>query len=93
MAKKEVKDCGLTFKAFEEMSPTEKAKHEESYSFNYKTIDEYVEDIVIWLCDNYNDTEKTARNIIRMHYNWGEEDFANHVPVDLCAADVGYCCG
>ena len=93
MTKKEIKDSGLTFQQFDDMSPIEKAKYEGEHPFEYNNIEEYIEDIIIWLCANYHDSKESAEERVRANYKWIEEDFANHTPVDSCAADVGYCCG
>ena len=93
MAKKVIEDCGLTFQQFDDMTPTEKAKYEEEHPFKYNTIEEYIDDIIVWLCENYRYSRASAEQRVKRDYKWIEEDYANHVPVDNCAADIGYDCG
>lgn len=89
-----IHDCGLTFDQFFEMSPEEKAAYEQEHPFSYRTIREYSECVVEWLCSSswhYN-TEQ-AWKIVRARKDWIAECFEARAPVDLVGAEAGYCCG
>ena len=94
MAKVKFEDCGLTFQAFYGMSQQELAEYEKDHPFPYQTIEEYAEDVVEWLCESdWHYKEDRAREIVKEREDWIVECFQERMPVDLCGAEAGYCCG
>ena len=65
----------------------------DAHPFKYKTIEEYIDDIIVWICENYHNSKETAKQKVKWQYKWVEEGFAKHTPVELCAIEIGYSCG
>ena len=93
MHKRKIEDSNLTFSQFVDMSPAEKAAYEKEHPFDYESIEEYIEDIVLGLEQFYHHSEKRAREVVLENYHFVQRNFGNHTPVDLCALDIGYGCG
>lgn len=94
MPEKEIYDSGLTFQDFFGMSPDEKAAYEKSHPFPYKTVEEYIEDVVEWLChSSWKYSREEAYQCIKDNQQQVYSDFEQHTPIDLCGANAGYSCG
>ena len=90
----EFADCGLTFQQFFGMTPEEKAAYEKEHPFTYRSMEEYIDDVIEWLrLSDWHYSETSARSLIIERYDWVAECFSKHAPVDLCGAEAGYCCG
>ena len=89
-----VKDCGMTFSQFFDMTKKEKEAFEKKHPFEYSTLDEYTQDVAQWLCESsWHCSEDEAKEAIKQRREWIKECFDNHTPVDLAGAEAGYCCG
>ena len=94
MSEKDSFDSGLTFHGFFGRSPEEKCAYEQKNPFPYKTVGEYIEDVVEWLCQSsWKYSREEALQCIKDHQEQVYSDFKNHVPIDLCGAEAGYYCG
>ena len=72
----------------------EKFIDERCQFLDYKSIDEYIEDIVVCLIySSWHYTEERARKQCADRMIFIERSFAEKEPADDCAADVGYGCG
>lgn len=61
---------------------------------NYKSIDDYIEDIVVCLVySSWHYSEKQAREQCEDRRDYIEESFDEKIPANDCAIEVGYCCG
>ena len=61
---------------------------------DYKSIDEYIEDIVTCLVySSWHYTEEQAREQVQERMVWVERYYEQKEPADDAAADIGYCCG
>lgn len=91
---KQFEDSGLTFEAFDTMTPEDRAAYEEDHPFPYHTIEEYAEDVVLWLQQSsWQYSEDLARELVKRREAWILECFQERSPIDLCGAETGYCCG
>ncbi len=62
--------------------------------FDYGSIEEYIEDIVVCLVySTWHYTEERARQQCEDRMGLIERSYEKKEPADDCAADVGYCCG
>lgn len=76
--------------------------HEEAWRFkeerceflDYRSIQEYIEDIVVILVySTWHYSEEDARERCEERMIFIRNCFENKVPADDCAVDVGYSCG
>ncbi len=94
MPEKDIYDSGLTFQEFFGMSPSEKAAYEQEHPFPYQTIEEYIDDVVEWLCQSsWKYSKEKALHCIKDHKKQVYRDYERHTPIDLCGAEAGYYCG
>ena len=72
----------------------EKFCDERCIFLDYKSIDEYLEDIVTCLVYSpWHYTEEEAREQCKERMVWVERYYEQKEPADDAAADIGYCCG
>ena len=82
MIKKMTEDEGCAF------------KRERDVWKNYKSIDDYIEDIVVCLIySSWHYSEKAAREQCEERMIFIKQSFKGKVPANDCAVDVGYNCG
>ena len=61
---------------------------------DYKSIDEYIEDIVTCLVySSWHYSEERARQQVEERMAFVKNGYENKMPVDDCYVDVGYNCG
>lgn len=61
---------------------------------NYKSIDDYIEDIIVCLVySSWHYSEEQAREQCEDRRGYIEESFDGKIPANDCAIEVGYCCG
>ena len=61
---------------------------------DYKSIDEYIRDIIIVLMESYpGRSEDQARFLVKCDMGYIKSAYENEEPADYCAIGVGYCCG
>lgn len=61
---------------------------------DYKSILEYIEDIVVCLIYSpWHYTEEDARRQCEERMKWIEYYYERKMPADDCAVDIGYNCG
>ena len=76
------------------MSPDDKSDCEQAQPFPYRTVEEYIEDVVEWLCESsWKYRREEALRCIRDHQSQVYDVYAHHVSVDMCCAEAGYYCG
>ena len=62
--------------------------------WNYNTIDEYIEYLVVGLVNSsWHYSEERAREIIEERTPYIKEAFNEKEEVDSCVAEIGYHCG
>ena len=94
MSERELYDSGLTFQEFFGMSSNEKAEYEKGNPFPYNTVEEYIDDVVEWLCQSsWKYSREQALRCIKDHRAQVYRDYELHTPIDLCGAEAGYYCG
>ncbi len=72
----------------------EQFKEERERFLDYRSIEEYIEDIVLCLIySSWHYTEEEARQQCKDRMIFIERSFAEKEPVYSCAVDVGYSCG